>query len=704
MGEAGKAFSDVPRDARGHLGLLFYEAAYHLICYLVRRDGEDAALDRVFQTFPFLRSYFAQIQDRMPAAMDWPEALEWLRVDVEGWEGDATPPLPMVDLCRTLDLPHRGALIFVLAGMVEEEAHFAALFSTIGQSSEQRASVGLVQQVFSAPSCDEPWQLLRSLIDSGFLQVMNRDAPRSQWILRVPTVLWNAVRGECATSPLTGVTLRPRESLRPLAAMILDAGVRGQLEELERLATSGRTQSIVFRGLPGTDRIGAAGAVAQELGYGLLEIECTAAASVTDERWRLLGPLCTLSRTIPAFAVEAGPGETFEVPALAGYTGPCAVLIGRDGGVGGAAASQGVTVHLELESPADRLVLWTRALNGQGAPDLSKRAADLCLPGRYIAHCARLAIDYATIDRRDRISMEDVRRAARAINRQVLDTLAARVDGQASWPQLVVREETYRELTVLEGRCRHRERLASAFGASFPGGMNRGVRASFEGPSGTGKTLAARVLANELALDLYRVDLAAVVNKYIGETEKNLSRVLSRAEDLNVILLLDEGDSLMSRRTEVKSSNDRAANLETNYLLQRLETYTGIVIVTTNAGNSIDPAFRRRMDTLVKFHLPDAAERWQLWRAHLPADHQVGVTALEDTAARYEFTGGQIRNISIRAALLAMAREYEGLNGEDLKEAIHAEQRKAGASFIEDTGIGAPRNDQSLAAFLGGLS
>jgi SpoVK/Ycf46/Vps4 family AAA+-type ATPase len=297
-----------------------------------------------------------------------------------------------------------------------------------------------------------------------------------------------------------------------------------------------------------------------------------------------------------------------------------------------------------------------------------------------------------------------VRLAARAINRQVLDTLAARIDGPASWSHLVVREATLRELQLLEGRCRHRERLATAFESSLPGGMNRGVRAMFEGPSGTGKTLAARVLANELALDLYRVDLAAVVNKYIGETEKNLSRVLSRAEDLNVILLLDEGDSLMTRRTDVKSSNDRYANLETNYLLQRLESYTGIVIVTTNAGQSIDPAFRRRMDSVVKFHLPNAAERWQLWQAHLPPGHEVSAAALEDVAVRYEFTGGQIRNIGIRAALLALARRFVALQAEDLKEAIRAEHRKAGASFIEPSGAATARNDRSLAEFLGGLS
>ncbi len=138
-------------------------------------------------------------------------------------------------------------------------------------------------------------------------------------------------------------------------------------------------------------------------------------------------------------------------------------------------------------------------------------------------------------------------------------------------------------------------------------GPGSGVRALFTGASGTGKTLAATVLGSRLGLDVYRLDLAAVVNKYIGETEKNLHRVLTTAEELDVVLLIDEGDSLLGRRTEVRNANDRYANLETNYLLQRLEHYRGIVVVTTNAADHIDPAFQRRMDVVVELPAAVAA-------------------------------------------------------------------------------------------------
>jgi SpoVK/Ycf46/Vps4 family AAA+-type ATPase len=222
------------------------------------------------------------------------------------------------------------------------------------------------------------------------------------------------------------------------------------------------------------------------------------------------------------------------------------------------------------------------------------------------------------------VTLADVQEACRALNRQLLDTLATHLEGDGlSWQMLVVSDGVAERLGELERRCRHRERLPERLGPAFGVGGNRGVRALLTGPSGAGKTLAARILAAELGMDLYRVDLAAVVNKYIGETEKNLHRVLSTAEDLDVVLLLDEGDALLGSRTEVRTANDRYANLETNYLLQRLESYQGIVLITTNAAENIDSAFQRRMDVVLNFTAPQAEERWHIWRLHLPPGHAV---------------------------------------------------------------------------------
>ena len=185
------------------------------------------------------------------------------------------------------------------------------------------------------------------------------------------------------------------------------------------------------------------------------------------------------------------------------------------------------------------------------------------------------------------------------------------------------------------------------------------------------------MLANALAMDLYRVDLAAVINKYIGETEKNLHQVFSLAEELDVILLLDEGDALLAQRTGVQSSNDRYANLETNYLLQRVESFEGIVLVTTNAAEHIDAAFQRRMDVSVDFRAPDAAERYAILQLHLSAEHAVDDAFLREVAVRCALSGGQIRNAALHALLAAT--EAGGLvSSRHLEAAVQREYRRSG--------------------------
>jgi hypothetical protein len=702
--EGKSAFSQIPPNVRGHCVLLFYAAVYQLIYYLrCQAISSGKTFDDVLKDFSFLGGYFAEMRECLPEDVNWGDSLCRIRNQIEEWQKSASPLLPLLQMRSAVNVGYEAMLAFVFVGGAEEEGQFASLFATLQPQQERRPSLGLIHRVFKSETCPDPWSLFRPLLDGGFLQVVNSDAPRSDWVLRIPSVLWNVVRGDTLTSILPGARYHPVTSLEASSALVVDTALRGRITELESLLVSRRTRSVVIRGLPGTDRLGVGGSLAHALGRGMIEIECPATTSPSDERWRLLGPLCTLAHCMPVFSIDVGPGEKFDIPVLNGYTGPCCVLLGKDGGVAGSPAEHAITLQLEIESPAERFTLWKRALNGQSPPNLEEIAASFCLPARYIRQCAELASEYAALDGRIAITPADIQHAARTLNRQLLDTLATRIESPASWSHLVVRPATSQELLLLERRCRHRESLLAAFDGNMPGGLNRGVRILFEGPSGTGKTLAARVLATELGLDLYRVDLAAVVNKYVGESEKNLSRLFARAEDLNVVLLLDEGDALMARRTEVKSANDRYANLETNYLLQRLENYTGVVIVTTNAGHNIDSSFRRRFDCVIKFRLPDAAERWRLWQIHLPPDHRIPEATLEEIAVRYPLTGGQIRNIMLHAALLGISRD-DSLRPEDLHEAIQVEHRKAGASFTGQPAIGTPRNAESLTAFLGGLS
>jgi SpoVK/Ycf46/Vps4 family AAA+-type ATPase len=242
----------------------------------------------------------------------------------------------------------------------------------------------------------------------------------------------------------------------------------------------------------------------------------------------------------------------------------------------------------------------------------------------------------------------------------------------------VTDDETQIELALLEERCRGRERLIEVLSPAV-GLHSAGVRVLFTGPSGTGKTLAARLLAAVLGMDLHALQLSTVVDKYLGETEKNLTAVFARAAELDAILLLDEGDALLTRRTEVATSNDRYANLQTNHLLQQLEAHDGIVVITTNAGDRIDSAFQRRIDVVVEFRPPDAGQRWRLWRHHLPADHEVDDDTLAEIASRCQLTGGQIRNAVLHAWLLAMDVSADAVpSTRDVEAAVRREYRKMG--------------------------
>jgi SpoVK/Ycf46/Vps4 family AAA+-type ATPase len=213
---------------------------------------------------------------------------------------------------------------------------------------------------------------------------------------------------------------------------------------------------------------------------------------------------------------------------------------------------------------------------------------------------------------------------------------------------------------------RERAQILERWGYQRHLGLSRGVSALFSGEPGTGKTMAASVVASELGLELIRIDLASVVSKFVGETEKNLARIFDEAQDSHAMLLFDEADALFGKRTEVKSAQDRYANLEVNYILQRMETFDGVSVLTTNLEGSIDAALQRRLNFRVRFPEPEAAEREQLWRRLLPPDAEVdGEIDFARLAERYEMTGGYIKNAIVRAAVIA-ARDGRRLTRDDL--------------------------------------
>lgn len=242
--------------------------------------------------------------------------------------------------------------------------------------------------------------------------------------------------------------------------------------------------------------------------------------------------------------------------------------------------------------------------------------------------------------------------ACRAESRPKLDDLAQRIDSTASWDDLVLPEAPLELLRQIAAQVRRRAQVYENWGFGARSGRGLGITSLFAGPSGTGKTLAAEVLAKHLQLDLYRIDLSQTVSKYIGETERNLSRIFEAAEAGGAVLLFDEADALFGRRSEVKDSHDRYANLEVSYLLQRMETYHGLAVLTTNLKDSLDPAFQRRLRFVVAFPFPDIVQRARIWQRAFPA--QTPTAGLDvSRLSRLAVSGGSIRNIALSAAFLA---------------------------------------------------
>ena len=630
--------------------------------------------------YPFLAAYRQMLAAHEPAGLDGAGAWRWWVAQAAAWlAADDARTAPLGLIAQGLDLAQPDLRVLLAAGLVEEDIRFGALFAALQEPlTARRPCVGLLGWLLAEPGGApyDAWPAVQRLAAAALLSIDNQSEPRAEWVVRVPAPLWDALQGRRSAQPAPGLKLEAATTFPAPGKLILPAALHDEVRALPNLLRRGQVSALVLRGMTGTGRRTVAGSVARALDRDLLGWQGKAPG---DEAWRLLGPLATALGALPLLRFDPAPGETIDLPPLDGYRGPVAVTLGRSGGLRGEWLDRSLSLYLPPPDGDARRRFWQVSGVPVREPALGDIAARFLLTGGHIQRAATLAETYAALDGRKAILPADVQRATRALNRQVLETLATPLETGAGWQDLVVTGAVARDLAALAARCRSREGLQARAGAAYRGNLNRGVRAMFSGPSGTGKTLAARALAAALQMDLYRVDLAAVVNKYIGETEKNLNQVLARAEELDVVLLLDEGDALMAKRTDVRNANDRYANLETNYLLQRLENYEGIVIVTTNAGQRIDEAFLRRLDVIVDFAPPDAAERRAIWLLHLPAAHAVSDALLDDIATRCVLTGGQIRNAALHAMMLA--GDGAAVAATHVEAAVQREYRKAGAAY-----------------------
>jgi hypothetical protein len=347
-------------------------------------------------------------------------------------------------------------------------------------------------------------------------------------------------------------------------------------------------------------------------------------------------------------------------------------------------ATPPLTVDARPLSAASKAQLWRTCLDNHLAPgvDPAESTAHFLLGPTQIRRAARAAAMSALVDG-GVVGVAHLRAGARSQNAAGLQRLARRIEPAVGWDDLVLPPAVLAQLRELAVRARYRDRVLDEWRMRPGGGRGRGVTGLFAGDSGTGKTMSAEVIASSLGLDLYAVNLATVVDKYVGETEKNLERIFTEAAGVNGVLLFDEADAIFGKRSEVRDAHDRYANIESAYLLQRMETFDGIAVLATNLRANLDEAFTRRLDVVIDFPLPDADLRLQLWDRCLG----VSVPRAEDLdlgflASSFELAGGHIRSATVTAAYLAAAAGRP-VGMADLVGAVAREYRKLGRLCLE---------------------
>jgi hypothetical protein len=451
----------------------------------------------------------------------------------------------------------------------------------------------------------------------------------------------------------------------------------GQLLEQVRAggaAPDGPARSLLyFQGLYGAGKRSAAGVLAQALGHDLLIVAGQRLAGSSAAELATLGGLASREAVLRGALLywqdfdlllpgEDGARLAAVVTVLEAHPG-LVVVSGSEawepeGGLRGTGF-----LRLAFPSPGydERVRLWQTALGPEPVPaslGLEPLAVKFRLTGGQIRDAAATARGLARWrdPRESQLTPADLLAACRLHSNRKLTELAAKITPHYAWDDIVLPADQLTQLREICDQVQHRSMVYDAWGFDGKLAMGKGLSVLFAGPPGTGKTMAADVLAGALGLDMYKIDLSTVVSKYIGETEKNLARIFHEATTSNAILFFDEADALFGKRTQVRDAHDRYANVEVSYLLQKMEEYEGMVILATNLRKNMDEAFVRRLHVTVEFPVPGQADRRRIWAQIWPAatPREAGLD-LDFLARRVEVPGGSIRNIALASAFRAAA-------------------------------------------------
>ncbi|MGW1866277.1 AAA family ATPase [Streptomyces mauvecolor] len=581
-------------------------------------------------------------------------------------------------LARDFGLGPVDELLLVAALAPDVDRRFEPLYGYLNDDvGRRRASVALALELAGTgpydPGARGRLHPAAPLITGGLVALEDEDRPLPGRALRVPERVVAHLLGD---DTLDGQLLGVRVELLPPGGSAPDEGLAARIA----LAPSPVAVHLRERRAgSGADAVTAAlrGAGRAVLRHRPEQTDRTAARALLREA-RLRGSGTAIVVELPD--KESGPlVRELAVPDVT------VVFAGTDPYDPTWAPGAALLALEDTSAETDPLTAWTEELPSYEG-DLAEAVGPYRLGAGQVRRAARGALALAGFEGVP-VGLGHVQKSARQLSAPLLDRHARRVRPAVGFADLVLPEEPLGMLHELAGRARHRDRVLGEWRLRTGGGRGRGVVALFAGDSGTGKTLAAEVVAGELGLDMYVVDLSSVVDKYVGETEKNLEKIFVEADRTDSVLLFDEADAVFGKRSEVKSSHDRYANLESAYLLQRLEAFDGIAVLTTNLRANIDEAFTRRLDLVVDFPFPDVALRAALWRsclAGVPQDEGLGVE-LDACAKEFELAGGAIRSAAVTAGYLAAGRGSP-VTAEDVRAGARREYVKSGR-LVPGTGM-----------------
>jgi hypothetical protein len=617
----------------------------------------------------------------MSRAMAWEDEPHLASLEDEADRVEAAgTPIRLRSLARRAGLDDLDVDLLLVALAPDLDSRFERLYGYLNDDVTRcRATIGLSLELCGSSAWSTTARSRFSpdarLTSAGLVLVEERDRPFLSRSLRVPDRVAAHLLGDDRPDPAVAELIRPPVMAPDVALVAALAGV-----------VEGGVRLIFLRERPGASAPAVAVAALAAAGLGALTVDLEHLNPGED----VAGVARTVGREalLTASGVIAGPVEAVldrapaSVRAFAALPGPV-VLHGKAAWEPSWSRVVPLVVDTLTGSSAERRDRWAVNL-GAGAPsglDDAGVTTQFLLSAEQVSR----AVEAARLEARlagEELSVEHLRSGARAQNGAGLERLARRIQPGVDWDDLVLAPSTSDALLELAGRARRRDLVLDGWGMRPGGGRGRGITVLFAGDSGTGKTMSAEVVAHDLGLDLYAVNLATVVDKYVGETEKNLERIFSEADGVNAVLLFDEADALFGKRSEVRDANDRYANIEVAYLLQRMETFDGIAILATNLRANVDEAFARRLDMVVDFPTPDEALRRALWDRCLTSGVPRGDDLDLDFCARaFELSGGNIRSIAITAAYMAADRG-EPVAMADLIRGVHREYRKLGRLVV----------------------